>query len=74
MVCYTISARKPNRKSVLLRNSSVSTQACIGLSLQPTLSDKRMETISTFALNIPAAYLFGGMVLALILYKAVPKS
>lgn len=33
-----------------------------------------METISTFALNIPAAYLFGGMVVALILYKAVPKS
>jgi len=33
-----------------------------------------METINAFALSIPTAYLFGGMVLALILYKAVPKS
>ena len=33
-----------------------------------------METINTLALSISPAYLFGGMVVALILYKAVPKS
>ena len=33
-----------------------------------------METINAALISIPTAYLFGGMVLALILYKAVPKS
>ena len=33
-----------------------------------------METINAALISIPTAYLFGGMVVALILYKAVPKS
>ena len=33
-----------------------------------------METINAALISIPTAYLFGGMVVALILYKAVPRS